>query len=112
MRDNIIPSLAIVVPCYNEEAMLPHSIKELISCLDQLKNEGLISAQSYLFCVDDGSHDNTWEIIQSCHALNSNVKGLKLTKNVGHQNALLAGLLSVKDKADCVVSIDADLQDD
>jgi glycosyltransferase involved in cell wall biosynthesis len=107
-----VPRLAIVIPCYNEESVLPDSLFKLLALLNELISAHKISADSFLFCVDDGSHDQTWQIIFDLHAQNSLVKGLRLGRNAGHQNALLAGLLNVKDLVDCAVTIDADLQDD
>jgi polyisoprenyl-phosphate glycosyltransferase len=106
------PVLTIVVPCYNEEEVLPDSITELTELMDELENEVLISKKSKLLFVDDGSKDRTWEIIYQSGLKNQRIKGLKLSTNVGHQQALLAGLFSAKKHSDCIVSIDADLQDD
>ncbi|MCM3568173.1 glycosyltransferase [Neobacillus mesonae] len=104
--------LTIVVPCYNEEEVLPETITRLDQLLDELIEEALISDNSKILFVDDGSKDRTWEIIYKEGLKNRYVKGLKLARNVGHQNALLAGLETAKEHSDCVVSIDADLQDD
>lgn len=107
------PKVAIVSPCYNEEAALPHTLKALNEVMTQWKTQGLISESSYVFLVDDGCKDKTWDIIEKAHQENPfQVKGLKLAQNVGHQNALFAGLNAVKDNCDCAISIDADLQDD
>jgi glycosyltransferase involved in cell wall biosynthesis len=108
----IEPVLSIVVPCFNEEEVLPETISELHHLLLKLINEKIISNKSKLLFVDDGSKDRTWELIYKEGLRNEYVRGLKLSKNVGHQNALLAGLFSVKNASDCVISIDADLQDD
>ncbi len=108
----IEPILTIVVPCYNEEEVLPETITELHNLLTDMVNEGQISNRSKLLFVDDGSKDETWEIIYKEGLRKEYVRGLKLSRNVGHQNALLAGLFTAKDYSDCVVSIDADLQDD
>lgn len=108
----IEPILTIVVPCYNEEEVLPETIFELNILLIDLINEKLISERSKLLFVDDGSKDKTWEIIYKEGLRKEHVHGLKLSRNVGHQNALLAGLFTAKDYSDCVISIDADLQDD
>ncbi|WP_077619288.1 glycosyltransferase family 2 protein [Bacillus sinesaloumensis] len=106
------PLLTIVIPCYNEEEVLPETIKQLTVLLDELINDQLISEKSRLLFVDDGSKDKTWSIIYK-HGLKDNkIKGLKLARNAGHQNALLAGLFAAKNQSDCLVSIDADLQDD
>jgi polyisoprenyl-phosphate glycosyltransferase len=108
----IEPVLSIVVPCFNEEEALPETISELLHLLLELINEKMISNKSKLLFVDDGSKDRTWELIYKEGLRNEYVRGLKLSKNVGHQNALLAGLFSAKNASDCVISIDADLQDD
>lgn len=110
--DKKIPRLAIVIPCYNEQAVLPQTFNQLLHVLTDLIEKNKISADSFLYCVDDGSKDDTWAIISREHHNYSAIKGLKLSGNVGHQNALLAGLMRVKDKVDCAISIDADLQDD
>jgi glycosyltransferase involved in cell wall biosynthesis len=107
------PVLAIVVPCYNEQEVLPETAKRLSGILQHLTSEQIIDAQSTLLFVDDGSIDNTWGLIEKFHTENPFVfSGIKLSKNRGHQNALLCGLLAVKDRVDAAVSIDADLQDD
>lgn len=106
------PRLAIVVPCYNEEAVLPHTLPTLLELLDRLTAGGLVKADSYIMCVDDGSSDATWRLICEAHAADVRVKGIALAANRGHQNALLAGLDVVIDRCDASVSIDADLQDD
>lgn len=104
--------LAIVVPCYEEEMVLHDTAIKLSAILSDLAGEGLISPESFILCVDDGSKDRTWQIIKNCHSENQNIKGVNLATNVGHQNALWAGLQVVKEYADMIVSIDADLQDD
>ncbi len=101
-----------VVPCYNEEEVLPETTRILTSQLSALILNSLISEKSRILFVDDGSHDRTWELISSYSEKGSYVCGLKLSRNCGHQNALLAGLLTAKDFADAVISLDADLQDD
>jgi polyisoprenyl-phosphate glycosyltransferase len=106
------PVLTIVVPCYNEEDVLPETIQQLYQFVKQLVSEQLVSDKTKILFVDDGSKDRTWEIIYKTGLRNEHVRGLKLSRNVGHQNALLAGLFAAKDSSDCVVSIDADLQDD
>ncbi|WP_160722338.1 glycosyltransferase family 2 protein [Bacillus sp. USDA818B3_A] len=108
----IEPILTIVVPCYNEEEVLPQSIKELAGQLKELIADSLVSKQSKILFVDDGSKDRTWEVIYKESLRNDYVRGLKLSRNAGHQNALLAGLYTAKEHSDCVISIDADLQDD
>ena len=104
--------LAIVVPCYNEESALPYTFDALGKVLDIMINDGKISEDSYILCVDDGSKDKTWEVIEAEQKTNKFIKGVKLAGNVGHQNALLAGLMTAKQACDYCVSIDADLQDD
>lgn len=104
--------LAIVVPCYNEEEAFPFSVKSLTEVLCGMIKSGKINKKSYVLFVDDGSKDKTWELISAEVKRNSLVRGLKLSGNVGHQNALLAGLLTANDSSDLTVSIDADLQDD
>lgn len=107
------PQLAIVVPCYNEEEMLPITSEALRASLDDLFSKGLISNDSFVLFVDDGSKDKTWELISAeCGKYPTQIYGLKLAGNVGHQFALTAGLLTAKDCSDVTISIDADLQDD
>src|SRR5512139_2217804 len=107
-----LPILSFVVPCYNEQAALPHTLRGLSVALGGLVSEGMIADNSYLCFVDDGSQDETWALIEKAHADDpKHVRGLKLSRNVGHQNALLAGLLGQIGKADAVISLDADLQD-
>lgn len=108
----MLPVLAVVVPAYNEEAVLEATAAGLIAVLDDLKTKGKIDISSFIYFVDDGSRDRTWEIIARLHKENDVVKGLKLSRNTGHQNALFAGLLQVKDRSICVISMDADMQDD
>jgi len=107
-----LPLVTIVVPCYNEQEVLKDTITQLSSVLDDLRKEELISANSKILFVDDGSKDRTWSLIAMESTINNYVTGLKLSCNVGHQKALLAGLEKAKSKSDCVISIDADLQDD
>lgn len=104
--------LCIVVPCYNEEDALAYTNKELINIIQRLVEEGKVGRGSFILYVDDGSRDETWNIIEEYHKESPFVYGLKLAKNSGHQNALTAGLLAAKDYGDMIVSIDADLQDD
>lgn len=104
--------LAIVSPCYNEEDVLQHSVERLTELLDRMVNENAISSDSMMVFVNDGSKDRTWQIISDLHQTNHYVKGINLTRNVGHQNAILAGMMTAKEWADAVVTIDADLQDD
>lgn len=105
-------NLYIVVPCYNEEAVLPETSRQMLALLSRMKTEGLINGKSRIVFVDDGSKDRTWEIIDSLTHEHDEIAGIKLACNAGHQNALFGGLMTVKDDCDCVVSIDADLQDD
>lgn len=107
-----MPRLAIVVPCYNEEEVIDETIKQLTGVLSDLIIKKKITNDSFLMFVDDGSKDKTWDKIEAANFRAKHVRGLKLAGNVGHQNALLAGLLHVKDMCDATVSIDADLQDD
>ncbi len=102
--------LAIVVPCYNEEEVLPETNRRLLALLSKLHDLALISADSSVHYVDDGSKDGTWSLIESLAAIDPRVHGVKLSRNRGHQNALLSGLMLVE--GDAIVSIDADLQDD
>ncbi|MBO4310242.1 MAG: glycosyltransferase family 2 protein [Lachnospiraceae bacterium] len=104
--------LAIVVPCYNEEDMLPITFESLRAKLSDLISKGKISPESFLLFVDDGSKDKTWELIENENKEHKEVRGLKLAGNVGHQFALTAGLNFAKDICDMSISIDADLQDD
>lgn len=112
-RRGEIPVLCVVVPCLNEEDALPISHQCLAAVLSSLKTKGRISADSYILYVDDGSTDSTWEVITAMAArCPSDVGGLRLSANAGHQNALVAGMEAVAVDADIVVTIDADLQDD
>ncbi len=104
--------LAIVVPCYNEEEMLPITSNELRAFLSKMVEKEKITDNSFILFVNDGSKDRTWELIQQENLMHDEIFGLKLSKNVGHQYALTAGLLFAKEQADMIVSIDADLQDD
>ena len=104
------PSLAIVVPCYNEEESLPKTISVLSTLIDRLIAANKVTPESKIYLVDDGSRDKTWEIMQSTALTNAKVVGIKLSRNKGHQNALYAGLCTTTE--DISVSIDADLQDD
>ncbi len=104
--------LAIVIPCYNEEEMLPISLPKLTEFLSALMSRDKISKDSYLLLVDDGSKDKTWDQLREWHEKSDMVRALKLARNTGHQNALFSGLLTASKDADMIVSIDADLQDD
>lgn len=106
------PTLAIVVPCYKEEAVLHETHRRLSTLLDNLVSGKRISPESYILYVNDGSTDQTWPIIKDLYQNTSYACGLNLAGNVGHQNALFAGLEAVMERCDIAVSIDADLQDD
>ena len=104
--------LATVSPCYNEEEVLRHSVERLTALFERMISEGLISDDSMMVFVNDGSRDRTWQIIRELHAENKFVKGINMSRNVGHQNAIMAGMMTAREWADAVVTIDADLQDD
>lgn len=106
------PILYVVIPCYNEEEVLPETSKRLTEKMRFLIDQGKISDKSKIALVNDGSKDRTWEIIRGLHEQDDLFSGISLSKNMGHQNALLAGLMTVKEHADVVISMDADLQDD
>lgn len=113
MSDRLLPpTLALVVPCYDEEACIEETISTLLGVLGGLVTTECIAANSFLFLVDDGSHDRTWELIRTARKRDTRVRGLRLSRNFGHQNALLAGLLRVNEDCDAAISIDADLQQD
>ncbi len=108
-----IPKLAIIIPCYNEELCVESTCKRLLEVLKDLIDKQKITPDSYLYLVDDGSIDNTWNLIEKLHSGNSLIKGQKFIRNYGNQKALIAGLEGVRSLGcDCVVSIDADLQQD
>lgn len=102
--------LSIVVPCYNEEEVLPETVSRLRGFLDRLTASALITRDSEVILVDDGSRDRTWELIRASHEQDARIRGVKLSGNRGHQTALIAGLFAAE--GDAIVSIDADLQDD
>lgn len=104
--------LYLVIPCYNEEAVLPETSKRLKEKMNGLMDAGKINKNSRIVFVNDGSRDETWNIIRELHNEDTLFSGINLSRNRGHQNALLAGLMTVKDHADAVISMDADLQDD
>lgn len=104
--------LYIAVPCYNEQEVLPDSAQKLLDKLSTMISQGKISKYSRIVFIDDGSKDSTWQIISDLHKENEMFQGIKLSRNRGHQNALLCGLMTLRDKCDAVISIDADLQDD
>ncbi|MEG0357589.1 MAG: glycosyltransferase family 2 protein [Christensenellaceae bacterium] len=105
-------SLYIVVPCYNEQEVLHETAKRMLDKLNRMIAQDLISQDSRIMYVDDGSKDKTWEIIEDLHTAHNQIIGVKLSRNRGHQNALLAGLMTAKEMADVTISMDADLQDD
>ena len=104
--------LYLVIPCYNEEEVLPETSKRLKEKVTSLITKGKIDEGSRIVFVNDGSKDRTWELISELHKQDPMFSGINLSRNRGHQNALLAGLMTVKDHADMVISMDADLQDD
>lgn len=112
MSDGNRTILYIVIPCYNEEEVLPETSKRLKVKLNGLMEAGKISRQSRVMLVNDGSKDRTWELIEELHRSDSLFSGVDLSRNRGHQNALLAGLMTAKDRCDAAISMDADLQDD
>ena len=105
-------TLYLVVPCYNEEAVLPETVKRLTEKLTSMIEQGIVSENSRMLFVNDGSKDETWDIIDYFCDENPLVAGINLSRNKGHQNALMAGLMVAKEYADMVISLDADLQDD
>lgn len=106
-------TLAIIIPCFNEELLIESTVKSLFEVINSLIAKGKILDDSYIYLVDDGSKDKTWSIIEELHNKNLLIKGVRFVKNYGNQKALLAGLLGVRTiGCDCVVSIDADLQQD
>lgn len=102
--------VAIVVPCYNEEEVLPETAHRLADLLDRHISDGKAEADSHIYFIDDGSRDRTWTLIEEFARSNPRIRGIKLSRNRGHQNALLAGLMCAE--GDVVISVDADLQDD
>jgi len=104
--------LATVSPCYNEEEVLRHSVERLTALFERMITEKLISSDSMMVFVNDGSRDKTWQLITELHRENRFVRGVDLAHNVGHQNAIMAGMMTAREWADAVVTIDADLQDD
>lgn len=105
-------TLTIVSPCYNEEEVLPLSANKIIEILDNLIQKGKVSETSCWLCVNDGSKDKTWNVIKSLHKEHSSIRGLNLAHNVGHQHAIMAGMMVAKEWSDAVITMDADLQDD
>ncbi|MEG2172273.1 MAG: glycosyltransferase family 2 protein [Desulfovibrionaceae bacterium] len=107
------PFLALVVPCYNEQETLPRTLDALRALLDDCKAKKLISPESFALYVDDGSKDGTWSLLEACNAQNVHCKAVKFAGNAGHQNAVLAGMQHARSLGvDCIISLDADLQDD
>ena len=106
------PILYIVIPCYNEEAVLPLTSGMFLKKIKDLAAAGRISDKSRILFVNDGSKDKTWDIIRSLAEADEHYRGVCLSRNRGHQNALLAGLMTAKDLADVTISIDCDGQDD
>ena len=104
--------LYLVIPCYNEQEVLPETSKQLLEKMTNLIKKEKISEESKIMFVNDGSKDKTWEIIEKLHAENNIFQGVCLSRNKGHQNALLAGLMTAKEYCDAAISLDADLQDD
>ncbi len=109
---NSTPRIAIVIPCYNEQEALPITASKLLELLDKMAGEELVSLDSYILCSNDGSRDNTWQVITRLHSEDPRIKGISLAHNRGHQYALLAGLMAAHGHCDAAISIDADLQDD
>ncbi len=110
MKDK--PRLGIIIPCYNEEEVIETTINRLLSLIEGYCNDLLVDGGSFIGIVDDRSNDNTWNIIRAMSAKNKRVKAVRLAANRGHQFALVAGLMEFAAESDCLVSIDADLQDD
>jgi len=111
-RGDKVMKLGIVIPCYNEEETLRETSKRLVILLDEMVSNGVLDKESFICFVDDGSQDNTWQRIEALKKESAYVKGIKLSRNFGHQNALIAGLMQLKNNADALISMDADLQDD
>ena len=107
-----LPVLSLIVPCFNEAEGLLQTIGTLMMHLNALKKESLISQDSFLYFVDDGSSDSTWNLISTAKETHDNLYGIRLSRNFGHQNAVLAGISSVSDRCDVSITIDADLQQD
>lgn len=105
-------TLYLVIPCYNEEEVLRETSKQLLEKISSMMEKKIISSDSKILFVNDGSKDNTWDIIETLHNENKIFSGVNLSRNRGHQNALLAGLMTAKEYADMTISLDADLQDD
>ncbi len=112
MNSIIRPKLVLISPCFNEEQVISETINRLETIFDDLINKKEIHPESFICFVNDGSSDKTWSLIEERHQKSKIIKGIDLSRNFGHQNALLAGLIRVKNEADCIISMDADLQDD
>ena len=104
--------LYLVIPCYNEQEVLPITAEKIKNKMHSLIQSGKIAPDSKVVLVDDGSTDKTWELISALHKADKLFSGIKLTRNKGHQNALLAGMMTVREECDAIISMDADLQDD
>ncbi len=107
-----MPVVYFVIPCYNEEKVLPETVRRLTAKMESMIASGLADPKSRMLFVDDGSRDGTWKLISEYCAQSEHICGVKLAHNRGHQNALLAGLMQARTLADCAISLDADLQDD
>ena len=105
-------TLYLAIPCYNEETVLPETARRLREKFTALRAAGTIGPMSRICFIDDGSKDATWQLISDLHARDPVFSGIRLSRNRGHQNALLCGLMTLRNRADCVISMDADLQDD
>ena len=105
-------TLYLAIPCYNEETVLPETARRLREKFTALRAAGTIGPMSRICFIDDGSKDATWQFISDLHARDPAFSGIRLSRNRGHQNALLCGLMTLRNRADCVISMDADLQDD
>lgn len=112
MDINKNPIIWLVIPCYNEEQVLPETARRLLEIMSRLSGQGKISSESKIAMVNDGSKDGTWELIRKMHEENSIFTGINLSRNRGHQNALVAGMMTAMRYADAMISLDADLQDD
>lgn len=112
MGINRNPIIWLVIPCYNEEQVLPETARRLQEIMSRLAGQGKISSESKIAMVNDGSKDGTWELIRKMHEENSIFTGINLSRNKGHQNALVAGMMTAMRYADAMISLDADLQDD
>ena len=104
--------LAIVSPCYNEEEVLRQSAERLVGLMDEWQAKGKISSDGFILFVNDGSKDRTWDIIKELHSKYDRIDGINLAHNVGHQNAIMAGMMTAREMCDGLVTIDCDLQDD